>query len=115
MIGNRIYANRYGNGSEASGDGFKYRGRGLIQITFKDNYEAIGDSLDIDLVSYPAQLLRSELAALSAALYWHAHGCNELADAGDIRGITRAINGGYNGLKQRLMYTAKANALLGVK
>lgn len=108
-IGNRVYANRFGNGNEASGDGFKYRGRGLIQITFKDNYRECGNALGIDLVTYPALLMQSKNAALSAAWYWWAHGCNQMADAGDVKGITLAINGGYNGLDERLALNERAS------
>jgi putative chitinase len=100
-IANRVYANRYGNGDEASGDGWTFRGRGLIQITFRDNYRACGGGLGISLETGPDALTQPDNAALSAAWYWKSHGCNELADAGDFVRITRAINGGTNGLAQR--------------
>jgi putative chitinase len=112
MIGNRVYANRFGNGNEASGDGFRYRGRGLIEITFKNNYKACGDALGVDLVKNPALLMQTNLAALSAGWYWKSHGCNELADAGDVRGVTRAINGGYNGLEERIALNEQASTAL---
>lgn len=112
MIGNRVYANRFGNGNEASGDGFKYRGRGLIQITFKNNYRECGNALGIDLVAVPALLMQSQYAALSAAWYWKSHGCNQLADAGDFKGTTLAINGGYNGQDERLALFERASTAL---
>lgn len=111
-IANRVYANRFGNGNEASGDGFKYRGRGLIQITFHDNYVAAGNALGIDLERNPSLLMQTDYAAQSAAWYWKSHGCNELADAGDTRSITRAINGGYNGLDERIALNEQASEAL---
>lgn len=112
LIANRVYANRYGNGDEASGDGFTYHGRGLIQLTFKDNYRACGAALGKDLVANPDLLLSPELAALAAAWYWQSHGCNAMADAGEIRGITKAVNGGYNGLPERMALLSKASSAL---
>lgn len=112
LIANRVYANRYGNGGEASGDGFTYHGRGLIQLTFKDNYRACGAALGKDLVANPDLLLSPELAALAAAWYWQSHGCNAMADAGEIRGITKAVNGGYNGLPERMALLSQASSAL---
>ncbi len=114
-IANRVYASRFGNGNEASGDGWKYRGRGLIQITFRDNYRACGTALGLDLDATPDLLTHPDNAALSAGWYWHAHGCNALADAGDIERITRAINGGLNGLAQRKAFYDQALAVLTTK
>lgn len=111
-IANRAYASRYGNGDEASGDGWTYRGRGLIQLTFKDNYRACGTALGKDLVANPDILLSPELAALAAAWYWQSHGCNAMADAGEIRGITKAVNGGYNGLPERIALLSQASSAL---
>jgi putative chitinase len=111
-IANRVYANRFGNDNEASGDGWKYRGRGLIQITFHNNYVAAGDALGIDLVHNPDLLLTRDYAALSAAWYWDSRGCNAMADAGDIHGITHAINGGFNGLDERIALNEKASTVL---
>lgn len=112
LIANRVYANRYGNGDEASGDGFTYHGRGLIQLTFKDNYRACGTALGKDLVANPDLLMSPELAALAAAWYWQSHGCNAMADAGEIRGITKAVNGGYNGLPERMALLSQASSAL---
>lgn len=111
-IANRVYANRYGNGNEASGDGWKYRGRGLIQVTFHNNYLAAGNALGIDLVGDPDLLQQRDNAALSAAWYWNSRGCNAMADAGDIHSITHAINGGFNGLDERIALNEKASAAL---
>lgn len=108
-IANRVYANRMGNGSEESGDGWRYRGRGLIQVTGKDNYRLVSESLDIDFILQPDLLAMPKFAALSAAEYWHRNGLNELAkhlggnaDADTFKAITKRINGGYNGLKERM-------------
>ncbi len=112
-IANRVYANRYGNGDEASGDGWKYRGRGLIQITFKDNYHECGDALKLDLIGNPAYLIRVQTAADSAGWYWYSRHCNALADAGQFGAITREINGGENGLSGRLALYQHLLAVIG--
>ena len=112
-IANRVYANRHGNGDEASAEGWRYRGRGLIQLTFKDNYRACGEALGIDLAANPDVLNLPQNAAMAAAWYWQAHGCNALADKGDFTGITRAINGGLNGLPGRQALWASAKAAFG--
>lgn len=104
QIANRVYANRMGNGNESSGDGWLYRGRGLLQITGRTNYAACGAALGIDLLTYPDSLTARTHAAMSAAWYWSAHGCNELADAGDFERITKAINGGMNGYDDRVAW-----------
>jgi putative chitinase len=112
-IANRIYANRYGNGSEASGDGWKYRGRGLIQLTFKDNYRLCGAALGLDLVASPELLTDPSHAAMAAGWYWDKHQCNAMADGGHFDVITRAINGGLNGEAQREILWAKAKQAMG--
>ena len=114
-IANLTYAGRMGNGSAASGDGWRYRGRGLIQITGRDNYRASGNALHIDLITYPEQLESPGLAALSAAEWWHRHGCNQLADTGDMAAVTRRVNGGLTGLDDRLKLYSAALAYLGGK
>lgn len=113
-IANRVYANRMGNGNESSGDGWRFRGRGLIQITGRDNYVWIGSMLDLPLAEQPQLLLDLDLAAASAAAYWRGRGLNALADAGDIVGITRRINGGRHGLADRTDRWHGARAALGV-
>ena len=102
-IANRAYANRMGNGDEASGDGWKYRGRGLIQLTGADNYADFSLSADNEALSDPDSVAEPELAALSAGWFWSRNGLNALADAKDIVGMTRRINGGTNGLDDRQM------------
>ncbi len=100
-IANCVYANRMGNGSEASGDGWNYRGRGLIQITGKNNYEACGKALGIPLLKNPDLLLQPKYAALSAGWYWQARGLDKYDDDEDVTSETKLINGGTNGLKDR--------------
>lgn len=114
-IANLTYAGRLGNGSAGSGDGWRYRGRGLIQITGRANYEATGDSLDLGLIERPELLEQPHYAAISAAEWWHRHGCNELADTGDMAAVTRKVNGGLTGLDDRLKLYAAAMAYLGGK
>jgi len=101
MIANRVYANRMGNGDEASGEGFKYRGRGLIQVTGKNNYRACGEALGADLLEEPELLETSPGAVLSAGWFWAANNLNQFADSGDILTMTKRINGGTIGLEDR--------------
>jgi putative chitinase len=106
-IANVVYANRMGNGPEASGDGWRYRGRGLLQITGRAQYQRCGAALGLPLVEQPDLLAQPEPAVLSAAWFWQVNGLNELADAGDFEAITRRINGGLNGLAERRALWAK--------
>ncbi|WP_207878188.1 glycoside hydrolase family 19 protein [Pseudomonas sp. 32_A] len=96
-------AQRLGNTPEADGDGQLYRGRGLIQVTGRDNYEACSEALfgDSRLLNTPELLEQPVYASLSAGWFWHREGLNSLADKGDILAITRRINGGTNGLEDR--------------
>ena len=100
-IASRIYANRMGNGDEASGDGYRYCGRGLIQLTGKSNYQAFADSLEMKVEDVPEYLATFEGAAQSACWFWETNGLNKYADAGDILGLTKRINGGTIGLEDR--------------
>lgn len=100
-IANRVYANRMGNGDELSGDGWKYRGRGLIQLTGKENYTRFGNAVGQDIVNNPELVASPEYATLSAGWFWSANGLNKLADAKDILGMTKRINGGTIGLDHR--------------
>lgn len=100
-IANRVYASRMGNGDEASGEGFKYCGRGLIQLTGKDNYKRFGDAVGVDFISNPELVEQPEYACLSAGWFWSVNGLNKLADAKDIVGMTKRINGGTIGLDHR--------------
>ncbi|EOC1612020.1 glycoside hydrolase family 19 protein [Cronobacter turicensis] len=109
-IANIVYGGRYGN--NLNGDGWKYRGRGLKQVTFKANYEECGKALGLNLVDSPDLLLQDKYAALSAGWFWKANGCNQFADAGDGNGLTRRINGGLNGLQDRIDRTKRAEGVL---
>lgn len=101
-IANLAYGGRYGNGDAASGDGWRYRGRGLKQVTFKDNYRDAGRVLGVDLVNDPDQLADDDrLAARSAGWYWKSRGCNEAADRRDFDACTRAINPAMDGKPAR--------------
>ena len=112
-IANRIYANRMGNGDEASGDGWLYCGRGLIQLTGKDNYTFFAGSLDISTEEASEYLATFEGAAQSACWFWEQNNLNRFADANDVKGLTRAINGGYIGLDDRISHTEHALHILG--
>lgn len=113
MIANRVYANRMGNGDEASGDGWRYRGRGLIQLTGKDNYTFFAGSLNISVEEAAEYMATFEGAAQSACFFWEQNNLNRFADANDVKGLTRAINGGYIGLEDRIKHTNHALHILG--
>lgn len=98
-LANRVYANRLGNGPESSGDGWRFRGRGLIQITGRANYAEVGAALGLPLLDDPGLLEEPAHAAMSAAWYWQRQGLSRYAD--DVEGCTRAINGGSTGLAER--------------
>lgn len=114
MIANRVYANRLGNGDTASGDGYKFRGRGAIQNTGKANYQLLSTSLHIDFVTNPDSLKLPVNSMLAAGNFWKSHGLNELADHDDILNITKRINGGTNGLQERTANLARCKTILGV-
>lgn len=108
----RRYEGRKDLGNTEPGDGFKFRGRGLIQTTGRANYAATGAALGVDLLADPTLLATPELAARSAGWYWQSRGLNALADAGDFRRITLRINGGTNGMAERLALHEAAQAVL---
>jgi putative chitinase len=116
-IANRIYANRMGNGPEESGEGFKYRGRGPIQLTGKSNYTAFAKDMFEDwqnVVENPDWVTYDkDFALMSAIWFWNKNGLNKEADAGDIKTMTRKINGGYIGLEDRIKHYEEAIHLLG--
>jgi putative chitinase len=112
-IANKVYAGRMGNGTEESGDGWKYHGRGLIQLTGKENYDNCGKALGVDLTNEPQLLVDLHYAALSAAWFWNKKGLNALADAKDYDTMTKRINGGLIGLDDRKAKIAKAISVLG--
>jgi putative chitinase len=101
LIANLCYSSRMGNGPAESGEGWAFRGRGLKQLTGKDNYTRCGAALGIDLVGNPDLLLEPQYAARSAGWFWEANNLSAFADAGDIKGMTKKINGGYIGLEAR--------------
>ncbi|GBH09072.1 Predicted chitinase [Pseudomonas syringae pv. actinidiae] len=105
-------AERLGNTPEADGDGQLYRGRGLIQVTGRANYEECGEALGLDLINHPELLELPQHAAMSAAWFWHRAALNTLADKGDFLTITRRINGGTNGLADRQALYARALEVL---
>jgi len=111
-IANRVYAKRMGNGSEASGDGWRYRGRGLIQLTGKNNYKAFAAWIEDDRVLEDPDLVAAEYAVQSAVFYWDRHKLNKIADRDDVERLTKRINGGLNGLAHRKELLNKANGLL---
>ena len=118
QIANRVYANRMGNGGEESGDGWKFRGRGLIQITGRDNYVAMSSLMGKDLTVWPDALLMPLDACRSAALWWKTNGLNSLADklVSDERKtfetITKRVNGGLNGLEDRWAIYLRAKSAI---
>ena len=101
LIANLVYSSRMGNGPAESGEGWKFRGRGLKQLTGKDNYVRCGAALGLDLVSNPDLLLEPMAAARSAGWFWKTNNLSAFADVGDIKGMTKKINGGYIGLEAR--------------
>jgi len=113
-IASRIYASRMGNGDEASGDGYKYCGRGLIQLTGKSNYIAFADSLEITPEEASQYLATFEGAAQSACWFWESNKLNQWADKGDILTLTKRINGGTIGLEDRIKHYEHALHVLGV-
>ena len=113
-IANRVYANRMGNGDEASGDGWRYRGRGLIQLTGRANYEAFAEWIGDERVMVDPDLVSTEYAVHSAVFFWITNDLNRLADTDDVVGLTKRINGGTNGLAHRRELLNKANGLLGM-
>lgn len=112
-IANRAYANRLGNGDEASGDGWRYRGRGLILLTGKSNYRALGQNLGVDLLGLP-DLVATIHGADSAGFFWYSAGLNASADRDDLSGTTRRLTGGYRDVKERKAILARVKAALGL-
>ena len=120
-LGNQVYAGRNGNGSVASGDGYRFRGRGPIQVTGRDNYRRAGILIGHPLEEQPALLIDVDVGAMAAAAYWQDNGLNALADVGDVLAVSRKINLGSaaskrtpEGLQDRIDRTRRALAILGV-
>lgn len=121
-LGNRAYANRNGNGNEASGDGYLFRGRGPLQHTGRGNYRRMGQLIGQPLEEQPALLIEPEVGAMAAAAFWHDNGLNAYADRRDVLAISRVINLGNarsrttpNGMADRTTRTNRALAALGVR
>jgi len=112
-IANHAYASRMGNGDEASGDGWRYCGRGLIQLTGKDNYTAFADSIGITPEEVSDYVQTFEGAAQSACWFWESNNLNQYADSGDIETMTKRINGGTLGLEDRKKHYEHAKHILG--
>jgi len=115
-LANKVYANRMGNGAQATGDGYRYRGRGLLQITGRENYAKTARLIDMPgLVDKPDYLIEHRYAASSAAAFWQSHNLNEMADELSedsleevVKAITKRVNGGTHALEQRIEFTERA-------
>jgi len=115
-IANIVYANRMDNGDTDSGDGWRYRGRGPIQLTGKANYSAFSADMDVDAVDDPDQVSEDkEIALMSAIWFWNKNGLNKYADSGDIKTMTKRINGGYIGLEDRIHHWEEALHAMGAE
>ena len=114
-IANLVYGSRMGNGDEASGDGYKFRGRGYIQLTGKNNYVAFGKAINEDITTNP-DLVATKYPLLSAAWFWSSNGLNTLADKGaddaSVTAITKRVNGGTIGLPDRIKHFKEYYTLL---
>jgi len=114
-IANRIYANRMGNGNEQSGDGWAYRGRGIIQLTGKANYQAFSQDWGLDVVSQPDLVATDPLLAVaSGCWYWQKRNMNAAAEADDLSKVTKLINGGSNGIEDRARLLGIAKQQMGL-
>jgi putative chitinase len=113
LIANKVYGNRMGNGDESSGDGFRYCGRGLIQLTGKNNYMAFAESIETPVEEIPEFLGTFEGAVQSACWFWETNNLNQWADQGDILTLTKRINGGTIGLEDRIKHYNHAMHILG--
>lgn len=107
-IANKVYSNRMGNRDESSGDGYRFRGRGLVQLTGADNYHHFGQAIGIDLWAQPDLVATPKYAAMSAGWFWSIHKCNGAADAQDWVRLTKIINGGTIGIDDRIARTQQA-------
>jgi putative chitinase len=114
LIANKVYGSRMGNGDEASGDGFRYCGRGLIQLTGKNNYTAFAESIETPVEEIPEFLGTFEGAVQSACWFWESNNLNQWADKGDILTLTKRINGGTIGLDDRIKHYEHALHVLEV-
>jgi putative chitinase len=111
-IANKVYADRMGNRDEASGDGYRFRGRGCIQLTGSANYYHAGKALGVDFIMEPDLVATPQYAALTAGFFWHTQKLNAIAESGNNLALTKKINGGTIGLNDRILHTNQALALL---
>jgi len=111
LIANLVYSARMGNGPAESGEGWKYRGRGLKQLTGKDNYNRCGQALGVDFVANPDLLLEPLYAARSAGWFWKTNNLSKFADVEDLEGMTKKINGGLIGIADRKARYQKAKSV----
>lgn len=111
-IANNVYSNRMGNRDESSGDGYRFRGRGCIQLTGHANYFHCGKALGVDFVANPDLVATPKYASLSAGWFWSTHNCNAPADALDFAKVTKIINGGLIGLADREKHVREALSVL---
>lgn len=111
-IANYVYANRMGNGAPETGDGYAYCGRGLLQLTGKDNYSKFAAYAGIAVEDAPGYIETPRGAVHSACWFWYVNDCNTYADAGDVEGLTKRINGGTIGLADRIAHTDHAVHIL---
>lgn len=107
-----IYADRFGNGDEASGDGFRYRGRGPLQVTFRDNYGDCAAAIDVDVLRYPELLREPGPGALSVAWFWHAKGLSDSSDPSDAAQATKVVSGSLRTCQDRLALFSRALPLV---
>lgn len=112
-IANHVYSNRMGNGDEESGDGYKFRGRGLIQLTGRNNYTLFADDNNMTVDEAADYLTTPEGAIESAAWFWYNNDLNELADSDNVKAVTKRVNGGEHGLAERTKYTKYFKEVLG--
>jgi putative chitinase len=111
-IANKVYADRMGNRDEASGDGYRFRGRGCIQLTGSANYYHAGKALGVDFIMEPDLVATPQYAALTAGFFWNTQKLNAIAESGNNLALTKKINGGTIGLNDRILHTNQALALL---
>jgi putative chitinase len=112
-IANKVYADRMGNRDEASGDGYRFRGRGCIQLTGSANYFHAGKALGVDLIMEPDLVATPQYAALTAGFFWNTQKLNAIAESGNNLALTKKINGGTIGLNDRILHTNHALEVLG--
>lgn len=111
-IANKVYSSRMGNRDEASGDGYRFRGRGCIQLTGSANYHHAGQALGVDFIMEPDLVATPQYAALTAGWFWNTHKLNQFADVRDFKTMTKKINGGFIGLDDRIKHINHALEVL---